>query len=125
MPILDVSELLDDPDFIQTISVIRIDQDVSAQGETQEDRLPFTVQAVCVPLTTQELSRMPDAEMLRGGITVYARFPLISGEASNTADIVVVNGRRYTVVNTNDYGAFGSGFVAATCAVVSLQSAAQ
>ncbi|MFW6681749.1 MULTISPECIES: hypothetical protein [Komagataeibacter] len=121
MPLLDVSDNLLDPDFIQTLTVTRPTQTVDSQGMTQIAETSQSFYGAPVPLTSQELIRNPNAELLAGGIRVYTRFVLDSGSPDTSADIVTFGGKRYTVVSVDDWSNFGAGYVAADCAVISLQ----
>jgi len=122
MPILDASELLTDPDFCQTITITRTTQTVSDQGEAQNDQFGMLVTAVCVPIRSAELQRLPDAERLAGGVTVYSQTPLFAGDGAIGADILTVNERQFTVVSIEDWTPFGAGFTVARCALLPLQN---
>lgn len=122
MALLDVTDVLDDPDFWSNITVERIQSGVDARGETALTRTQFPILGCVQPISTQELLRSPDAERLRGGVTVYARFGFISGDGPMSADNIIVGKTRYTVISTNDWGAYGSGYTQAQCALWGLQA---
>ncbi|MCG4261368.1 hypothetical protein K6W36_12410 [Acetobacter senegalensis] len=122
MPLLDVADILDDPDFNQRIVVDRTEKETDERGETICKTTPMEFIGVAVPITAQELIRLPDAERLSGGLTVYSRFPLVAGDGAITADVVTVNQRCYTVISVDDFGAFGAGFTVARCSLRSLRN---
>lgn len=122
MALLDVSDVLDDPDFLTQIKVFRVQSRTDERGETVLEKTPILITACVQPIRTQELARLPDAERLVGGITVYSRVPFISGDGPLSADIVEVGTIKYVVVSTNDWQLFGRGYTAAQCAMFDLQA---
>lgn len=116
MPLLDVSEVIDDPDFADTVTITRKTATVDTRGRANFVTSTYpNVVAVVVAASKAELVRTPEGEMTAGDILVVTKFTLSSGEGAETADIVDWNGRAYTVVQTDDYSRFGVGFIAATC----------
>lgn len=121
MPMLDVSGVLDDPDFNQTITVTRTLKSVNDQGEVTTTSTSQDITAVVAPITANELARLPDAEQLSGGCTVYCRYPLFSGHGDYTADTVLCNGSQYVVISVDNWEAFGGGYVTARCALLNMR----
>ena len=121
MPFQDVSDVLDDPDFNQIIMVTRTLKGVDDRGEVTLTPTTESVSAVVAPITANELNRLPDAERLSGGCTVYTRYPLFSGNGDYTADTVLANGSTYVVVSVDDWEAFGAGFVTARCGLLNMR----
>ena len=121
MPMLDVSDVLDDPDFNQMITVTRALKGVDDQGEATLTSTSENIIAVVAPITANELNRLPDAERLSGGCTVYCRYALFSGQGDYTADTVLCNGSQYVVVSVDDWEAFGGGFVTARCGLLNMR----
>ncbi|MDR6182039.1 hypothetical protein QE368_000881 [Asaia bogorensis NBRC 16594] len=122
MPMLDVADLLDDPDFCQTIIVTRMQDGTDGRGEATVEKTTFEFHGIVVPITSQELLRLPDAERLSGGISLYSRFNLLAGDGALSADEIIANNKTYTVVSVDDWGAFGAGFSVARCALLALQN---
>lgn len=119
MPFLDVSDVLDDPDFWQVISRQSNQVTMDATGLASQTTVTDQFQAVVVPITTRELQRLPESELLSGGVRVFSKTPLKSGQGDFTADIVIVAGVSYVVYTVDDYTAFGVGYTAATCRLLS------
>jgi len=116
MPLIDVSQLLHDPDFTTTFVVARGTQTVDSHGRASETRTTSTQTGVVYPASGNKLIRTPEGENIIGDITIVTQFQLTEGDgASNQADLVTWNGRTYTVVNTNDYSQYGNGFIEAVC----------
>lgn len=110
MATLNVSDVLDDPDFRQEIELRNYRKTTDGRGETVLDHeLAAMIPAVVTPISEQELQRYSDVERLNGGCTVYTRYPLQAG------DHIVANGIHFVVIGIDNWQAFGDGFVSATC----------
>lgn len=119
MALLDVSEILLDPDFMDHgLQCERNVQTVGSNGLSQNvtTLLPFSG-----VVTTNEgdvMERMSFGERIKGSIIVHSVFELQDGADGLTADIVRWKGRRYTVTRVSSYKHFGRGFVAAECDII-------
>ncbi|WP_322076431.1 hypothetical protein [Burkholderia cepacia] len=116
MAFLDVTDVLLDPDFMDTGLVCnRMTQTVDAHGRGQNTPTATTFSAVVTSDKGDILHRNADGSRIIGSITLHTMFRLMDGSPGQDADEVVWAGRTYTVVNVNDYSHFGRGFVCATC----------
>jgi len=116
MAFLDVTDVLFDPDFMDTgLVVARNAQTVDAKGRAANVPTQQPFSGVVTSDTGDILHRNPDGSRISGSITIHTTFRLIDGSAGYDADEVTFDGRVYTVVNVNDYSHFGRGFVCATC----------
>ncbi|WP_248322031.1 hypothetical protein [Caballeronia sp. Sq4a] len=116
MPLLDVSDLLTDPDFVDTsLTCTRSAQTVGDDGMAVNAPTVTPFSGVVTNDSGDQLRRRPDGTMIEGSITIHTRFQLIDGKTGFDADIVTWQGRQYTVVNVRDWSTYGRGFVAAQC----------
>ncbi len=116
MALLDVTDVLLDPDFMDTGLVCnRMTQTVDDHGRAQNATTATPFNAVVTSDKGDILHRNADGSRIIGSITVHTQFRLLDGSPGLDADEIVWQGRTYTVVNVNDYSHFGRGFVAATC----------
>ncbi|MBJ9669052.1 hypothetical protein I5693_16010 [Burkholderia cenocepacia] len=116
MAFLDVTDVLLDPDFMDTgLLCNRMTQTVDDHGRAQNTAASTPFAAVVTSDKGDILHRNADGSRIIGSITLHTMFRLIDGSAAYDADEVVWAGRTYTVVNVNDYSHFGRGFVCATC----------
>lgn len=114
MPFLDVSDLIDDPDFSDTITVKRSTATVGANGRsTFAEVVTPDVVAVVTSADGENLSREPDGRMAVGGIMIHTKFRLVPGDGAIEADVIVWNGKEYTIDVVNDYSRYGDGFISA------------
>lgn len=118
MALLDVTDVLLDPDFMDTGLVCnRMTQTVDSRGRAANTVTASPFAAVVTSDNGDILHRNADGSRIIGSITLHTPFRLIDGTDGKDADEVIWAGRTYTVANVNDYSHFGRGFVAATCDV--------
>ena len=116
MALLDVTEVLLDPDFMDTGLVCnRMAQTIDEDGFATNTATAHRFAAVVTSDKGDLLHRNADGSRIAGSITLHTMFRLSDGSTGQDADEVVWQGRTYTVVNVNDYSHFGRGFVCATC----------
>lgn len=119
---LDVSEILLDPDFMDTgLLCLRSVQVVGDNGRATTADTTTRFAGVVTSDKGDILERLAGGERKKGSITIHTIFKLTAGEGDTTADIVTWQGKRYTVSNVNDYKHFGRGFVCATCDLLPLK----
>lgn len=119
---LDASEILLDPDFMDTGLVCkRFLQVVNDHGRAQNTQTVTPFAAVVTSDKGDILERIAGGERKKGSITVHTMFRLSAGNGEDSiADVVTWQGRDYTVANVNDYSHFGRGFVSASCDLLPL-----
>lgn len=118
MALLDVTEVLFDPDFADTITCIREMQNVGGNGLASSTTTTSNFTGVVTQEDGDVMQRMPDGEMVSGSITIHTVFRLSAGGPDQNADIVTWQGRQYTVKMISDYSNFGAGFIAASCDLI-------
>lgn len=125
MPLLDVSDLLSDPDIAgQAFTVVRNAVTVGMDGQGVAS--PQTTNAIgsVQPAKSSDVVRMPDGTWQTGTIVVRTTFRLSSGDANTKPDIIVLpSGVRYFVQNTDDWSDFGVGFVTAMASLADVNPA--
>lgn len=113
---LDVTEILDgDPDFCDTISVIRRTQTINDRGRVEVAEVQWDIIAVVTQGAGDELDRVPEGALISSAITVHTIERLIVAQGDIDADEILFDGRRYIVTVLSDYSNFGRGFSAAVC----------
>ncbi|MDI2595020.1 hypothetical protein POF45_26880 [Pseudomonas sp. 681] len=118
---LDVTDVLLDPDFMDTGLACK--RQVLAVGDNGRATSTETNIAFAGVVTSDKgdiLERLAGGERKKGSITVHTIFALTAGDGDTTADIVTWRGKTYTVSNVNDYQHFGRGFICATCDLLPL-----
>lgn len=96
---MDVSFLLDDPDFCMVFTVLRRSEAVNSKGRAEhaEERLHMT--GVVQPASPREREVLPEGDRDRETLVLYTRRPLrVGSPADGTApDCVLYGGARYAV----------------------------
>lgn len=116
MALIDVSELLTDPDFTNTVTLIRRASTVNTYGENIMTETQSTITAVVQGANTESLERVPEGARLSDLIDVYYKGQLTAESPSGYADVIVWGGKRYQVFEVvEDFMNFGAGFTKAVC----------
>lgn len=101
---LDLRELLNDPDLAVTVTLIRSVETVTEQGRSERIETEIPIVCVVLPATSKQLERLPDADRTSETVAVYSEFGLTSGTSTHAPDIVVWQGERYEVKDVQDFG---------------------
>lgn len=120
MPLLDVSEILLDIDFVDSLVCSRNTQTVGDDGIAVDARNSTPFYGVVTNNSGDLLLRLAEGSRISGSITVHSQFLLQGGSDGLDADVVTWNGRQYTVTSVNDWSRFGKGFTAANCELIPL-----
>ncbi|WP_304002840.1 hypothetical protein [Methyloversatilis discipulorum] len=122
MALLDVSDILCDPDFMDTGLVCeRLTQTIGANGRATNAPAQTSFAGVVTSDKGDLLMRIAEGERTVGSIIIHTRFALQDGRPGQTADVVIWQGRRFTVSAVQDWSHFGRGFVMANCDLLPLQ----
>ncbi|WP_335991402.1 hypothetical protein [Acinetobacter bereziniae] len=113
---LDVSDVLLDPDFMDTgIVCNRTTVIVGNNGRSQETITTTTFAGVATTNSGLNMDRQPDGTLIKGAINIHTKFALISGDTETKADEIVWKGKTYIVSQVMDNLHYGQGFVKAIC----------
>lgn len=120
MASLDVSDVLDDPDFRRD-DLVLIRRYVEMQDDGLATGLPGAIlfSGVVIPDGGKDLVQTPEGNMVSGDVTVFTRLMLSAGTGETDADLIDVDGDRYHVVNAQPYR-FGSGYTRAVCKQITI-----
>lgn len=109
MPLLDVSDVLSDPDFADSFTVTRITETVDGHGRAQSTRRTYPASGVVTSDKGDVLLRTPEGQRVTGSIMIHTPFRI------QAKDEITWAGQVYTAANPNDYSRYGSGFVSVIC----------
>lgn len=117
MPIHDVSEAFD-ATFWDTIMVIRRRQFVDQYGRVSVTNQQFTMLAVVVAASPNDLQRVPNYQQMGKAISIYSISPRLQGPAlmygsgeETQPDQIVWHGSLYVVKLLEDFSGYGRGFI--------------
>ena len=119
MALIDVTDIVLDPDFQDAITIIRRTDTVNEYGENVITEASESVRAVIQPASPDDLQRLPDSVRRRDAVTVYYAGILT---ADAYPDVVVWGGDRYQVSNTEPFRNWGRGYTKAVCTLIEAAS---
>lgn len=116
MPLLDVTDVLFDPDFCDTnLWVTRRSQAVDDDGFAKDTDSKTRFSGVVTVDRSLENRRMQAGQVIGGAILVVTTERLTQGQTGRDADVVTYQNRDYRVTFVDPYTAYGAGFVQAHC----------
>lgn len=116
---IDVSEVVLDPELTQTVTRIQRIQTLNGYGETTITNQSSQIQAVVTSPGKPGLMRFEDAQTYADAIRVTTNSPLNGPVVGQQPDLIVWNGQTYVVAIVNDYQA--NGFSDAICKLTDYQ----
>jgi hypothetical protein len=116
-PSLDLTEVLDSTEFIDTFDVVCRNQTVSSGGIASDALTTHTdVYGIVIPNDSINLIVTEEGERISGSITIYTRHALTDGRKSGRdADLVRWGGREFIVHSVGPWIHFGQGWTQAIC----------
>jgi hypothetical protein len=115
MPLIDVTEVLTDPDFATTVTLRRMTETVTTKGRASLASADSTIVGVVTPDRAATLQRQAEGANVSGSITLITKTRLIPSGSAYGADEIVWNGWVYTVMSVADCSQYGTGFYEASC----------
>jgi hypothetical protein len=116
MPLLDVTQILTDPDFADSFAVRRRTDVIDSHGRSVPTEQTFSpVIGVVTANSPSDLDRKEDYQTMSRSITVVCRFALRGETTDSQPDIVVWRGSNFLVKHVDLYPHFGAGFFQAEC----------
>lgn len=114
---IDVSDLLLDPDFVEESAVSRLTRIavVNEYGENVISETQTYITASVQAGNGEILKRLPQATQLTDWITVYSKVVLNVDGVGKYPDIIVYKSRRYNVQLLTDFSNWGEGYTRADC----------
>jgi hypothetical protein len=115
MPTLDVSEVLDSPEFQDMVTVSRANDTVDENGMASvgTPQIFNNVPAVVTFAGPNDIEIVPEATSMAKYIVIVTRFRLRGPASSGQPDKVTYQGSQFKVINLDPYCNYGSGFVEA------------
>lgn len=115
---IDVSELMTDPDFAREITVQRPTLTVANEGQASYTYETTKMLGIVQPASMREVEMLPEGDRLKDVISVWSACLLKATNADDAeADIIVVGTHHYRVIKSESwpengyYRVFAEGFV--------------
>ena len=124
MALIDVSDLLCDPDFTNVVTLVRRSSSINEHGEHVMTETPCNILASVQGANAEDIVRLPEGARLSDIITVYYRGDLQPESKGGYSDLIVWQGRRYTVkIVDENFMNFGAGFTRVICVMEEVSNA--
>lgn len=114
MALIDVSELMTDPDFVDQISVIHRAPVVNSLGENSlVETFQDTIGSV-QPASGATLKRLPEGLRTENVNSFWIKGQIISDGKNQYPDLLVFRGHTYEIQLVTDWSNFGAGYCEGT-----------
>lgn len=113
---LDVSDILLDLNFVDTLSLIHRTPTVNAMGENvivEDD--PFVTVGSVQPASTKQIMRLPEALRLADVRSFFIKAEIKADGSSVYPDIIVFQGKRFQVQTAASWLNYGAGWNEGVC----------
>lgn len=111
---VDVTDLLSDPEFTDSMSIVHRVSTVDSYGQNSLAETTVVTIGSIQPISGKALQRLPEALRVANLRTFWVKGEIISDGTAQYPDILVFAGKRYQVQNTNDWTNFGGGWTEGT-----------
>lgn len=112
---IDVTELLSDPDFVDSIQVITRVPRINSFGENSLLEMSITSIGSVQPASGKVIARLPDAMRVANVSSFWFKGVIIASAPGKYSSILIFNGMRYQVQTVLDYSNWGAGYTEGTC----------
>ncbi|MGD8188568.1 hypothetical protein ACQCN2_01075 [Brevibacillus ginsengisoli] len=103
---LDVSEVITDPDFAQTFIVHR-KSDTWSSGRTVSSEVSLSMIGIVTVADADTLEQLPEGDRVTGMMCFYSTQELFRTREQGTSDEIEWRGERYRVKKVFPYGDYG------------------
>lgn len=115
MALIDTSDLLLDPDFLNALTLIHRKPRVDEFGQNILTETPFATVGSVQPASGKTLMRLPEALRVADVSSFWIQGTIQADGTSQYPDIIVFRGNRYQVQTVQDWMNYGNGFCEGTC----------
>lgn len=122
MALLDVSEILTDPDFVDTFVVVRRQEGISDKGRAVLTLTGLAASGVVNMAGPNDLRRLPDAQLQDRTLSIVSRFPFFGASVGYQPDLIQWREGLYIVSVLDLYPQYGRGFYQVIAPSIDLQN---
>lgn len=116
MALIDVSDIVLDPDFTSAMQIIHRTATVNTKGENViTEKLPIQTVGSIQPISGKTLMRVPEALRSENLRSFWTKTPIIADKHGVYTDILVFGCERFQVKHVFDWTNFGAGFTEGLC----------
>jgi hypothetical protein len=105
---INIAELINDPDFVQNYTVYRKDATWS-EGETTQTETKLKFTGVVVAANTRDVNMLPEGDRIAGLMVFYTTTdkPFYPTRSTGTSDEILWRGDRYKLMQVYPYDDYG------------------
>ncbi len=103
---IDLSELITDPDFCQEFSIIRTTGDYQ-NGIFVKEETEIKVTGIAEPVTGKDLDIQIESDRANNVMTFYTEEELKVSPDGTLSDFILFKGKRYKLFQVSNYSDFG------------------
>lgn len=115
MALIDVSDMLLDPDFINSVSLIHRTASVDSFGKNQLVETTVNTFGSVQPAPVKDVQRLPDSLRLQDVRKFWIKAEILSDGSAQYPDLIAFKGNRYQVISTEPWLNYGNGFNTGLC----------
>lgn len=101
--LIDVSDLMIDPDFVDVMAIIHRAPTINALGENTLVETTVNTIGSVQPTTGKTLMRLPDSLRIQSVYTFWVKGQILSDGTKSYPDIISFKGQRYQVQTISDW----------------------
>lgn len=121
---IDVSELMDDPDFLSPypIQLVRRANVANEHGEGVMTESATSIEGIIQPGSGDMMEKLPESARLQESIRIWTRATLTPQQegVDGYGDLLVYRGKRWLVRVVDDFSTWGNGYTKAVAIFESL-----
>lgn len=115
MALIDVTELLTDPDFVDAMSVLTRVPSVNSLGENYLTETTQVSVGSVQPASGRVVSKLPELFRVANVSSFWFKGKIVATAPGRYSSIILFKGERYQVQTVNDWSNWGAGFCEGTC----------
>jgi len=112
---IDVSELMTDPDFVMTFTIVRRVPTVNTFGENTLAETTVNAVGSIQAATGETAKRLPDGVQLSNFKTIFTKAVIKADAAGKYVDQIEIKGQRFNVFQVLPWEDFGAGWFMVDC----------
>jgi len=115
MALIDVSDLLVDPDFVDEITLVSRVPTVNSMGENSLAETSLVSVGSVQPASGRTIQKLPDAMRVANVSSFWFKGTIVASAPGQYSSVLIFNGQRYQVQTVDNWSNFGEGFCEGTC----------
>lgn len=115
MALIDVTELLSDPDFIDPVSIVSRTPIINNFGENTLNETSIQTVGSVQPASGKALQRLPQDLQISDMSSFWVKAEIAVNEPGKYTDVLVFKSRRYQVVTVFQWSNWGAGYSEGLC----------